>query len=525
MPTIPADIYRHIFDYCDVQTLSSCRLLNQFVLPIATTLVFQHMRLEAARSVNSFINVATSPLRHHTREITIDTWVGPQHYYYSNEPFHIQRDFFRALSYLRFFKNLKVLNLRFNKYCGRSAEIWQTYVEENDDFRYVVLDIAMRCLAGNWSAERQKSHEEQRLEAIGDDEGTVPTVPVGDHLPSDLESLGSIYINTFTISNLSDFNDSRLISGDAFKKVLSFGSLTSLKLLGTEEQDDGAPENSTWFPDRYEFFERMPHTWLAPSLAQNLQVLSLFFRDYWGWNPKMDFRAVNPGTGPNAGLPNLRVLALGNYVFSHDWQVDWIASLGKQNRSQGLEELYLDDCPIMWRARTLQVMDDSVTLIKLPDGTSLELSNSGYHRKDDFLQQGRFGHTYNISNYDYNLRWSQIIDHWRESMVALKMFRMGQGFWRGPPPETKLPYPYDTPEYNSDDPMWRPNGSAAQERYLQPRDGILHLIYDEPVGMSCKREHILKYIHFNIGMVPRHGGSKMDIRIQFRSGVRHIDCV
>lgn len=42
----------------------------------------------------------------------------------------------------------------------------------------------------------------------------------------------------------------------------------------------------------------------------------------------MDLRAVNPGSGrTSGGLLHLRVLALGHYVFSHEWQVDWIAPM------------------------------------------------------------------------------------------------------------------------------------------------------------------------------------------------------
>ena len=51
-------------------------------------------------------------------------------------------------------------------------------------------------------------------------------------------------------------------------------------------------------------------------------------------------RLVNPGSG----FPSLRVLALGNDVFSHDWQIDWVASLGSQNGRGGLEEIYLLSC-------------------------------------------------------------------------------------------------------------------------------------------------------------------------------------
>ncbi|QGI68315.1 hypothetical protein CEK26_012277 [Fusarium fujikuroi] len=50
-------------------------------------------------------------------------------------------------------------------------------------------------------------------------------------------------------------------------------------------------------------------------------------------------------------LPRLKVLALGQYVFTDKRQTDWIATIGESNASGALQELYLDDCPILFKAR------------------------------------------------------------------------------------------------------------------------------------------------------------------------------
>jgi hypothetical protein len=48
--------------------------------------------------------------------------------------------------------------------------------------------------------------------------------------------------------------------------------------------------------------------------------------------PKADLRSVH--------FPDLRVLELANFAFTHDWKLDWILSHAKT-----LEELILDVCP------------------------------------------------------------------------------------------------------------------------------------------------------------------------------------
>ncbi|KAF9784869.1 hypothetical protein IL306_006552 [Fusarium sp. DS 682] len=85
-----------------------------------------------------------------------------------------------------------------------------------------------------------------------------------------------------------------------------------------------------------EMFAQLPFTWLSPTVAANLQVLSLHYQSYWGWFPNIDIRLIGGGNG----MPKLRSLALGRFVFSHQREVDWITSLD-------LEELFLEGCAVL----------------------------------------------------------------------------------------------------------------------------------------------------------------------------------
>jgi hypothetical protein len=416
--------------------------------------------------------------------------------------FRPPRDFFRALAYMRFFSNVKTLNIRFNEWCGLDERNNQL-TEETYDFRYLVLDIIFRCLAGHWPEAHRPLREESLVPFSPGDRGTLPPLPTEGILNLDGEEPEAIDIQTITISNLADFDDKRLTDSRAFRQVLSSKALTSIKLYVAIETSGRSPE-ALFYAEKYDFCESLPYTWLSPPVAQNLKVLSLSFQDYWGWNPKMDFRAVNPGKGALSGLPNLRVLALGNYVFSHDWQIDWISSsIGHDNGRGGLEELYLDDCPIIWQARTLQPLDESKVTHVLSDGDVIQYSNDGYPLKA-VMTQGS-------SNRDpavltFSLRWSEVLHRWRENMKALKVFKMAHGSWEE-----------DVLDVNQDPTLL----DDAYQRQRQRLKDTNHLNYNCPsppveggfrsmfgghstsgLGLARRREHILQYIHFDVRLGP-----------------------
>ncbi|KAM5349241.1 hypothetical protein ACJ41O_005748 [Fusarium nematophilum] len=334
-------------------------------------------------SADRFIQIAKSPkLRNLVREVTIDTWIGPGFEYNTDDRYEFPTAFMDALPYLHCFTKVTTYT------CGSSY-----------DFRYRVLDTVCHCAAGIWTLERQIEIDEEA--AVYDED---PQYPEDDSNGR----LGQVMpLSEFTIANLADYDDPNNRASKAWQKVLSLPSLVDLKLFIATETISAAPESAVCFPEKYELFEGLSRSWLRPGLADNLKVLSLYFRDYWGWFPKMDCRLI----GGDLPFPKLKVLALGNYVFSHNWQIDWFATVGQENGSGGLEELYLDDCPILFKANQAGPFD---------------AKDAGYPVTSIVMQQRS---TYEV--HEYSLRWHHILSRWAVTMKALKVCRLGHGSWDG----------------------------------------------------------------------------------------------
>ncbi|KAL6407374.1 putative f-box domain protein [Ilyonectria robusta] len=430
------DILYIVCSFTSRGTLFQLRLTSRALNQAATFWAFRHVRLDARTKVpRRFVELAQcQKLRPLVQEITCDTWIGPHHQYEGVYTYKIPADFMNALPYLRYFHGLKALHLRFNECCGDENRAWSIPVEETWDFRFRVLDTVFQCLAGTWSPEKQE--ETDKGLALGFE--AVYTTP---ELEVDNRTMSPIRLNSLTISNLADYHDERLANSDAFKRVLSSPTLVDLKLLISTHAKEVV--SSLYFPEKHDFFESLPNTWLSPPLAQNLRVLSLYFQNYWGWCPKMDFRAVNPGRGPYLGFPQLKVLALGNFTFSHEWQIGWIASLGQNNGSGGLEELYLDDCPILYKAHQLSPMDESETMLGHDeDGNMISVSNHGYPIKEVVAHRAAGGPSklrlrgLPTQTQEHAIRWFHVFRQWQERMKGLRVFRMGHGVWHTTPADT-----------------------------------------------------------------------------------------
>ncbi|RYP56331.1 hypothetical protein DL771_011950 [Monosporascus sp. 5C6A] len=542
---LPAEIYHNIFVHLPPEDVLACRFLDKFASAIATAVAFRHVRLDdtCPERIRWFEAVARSP---HlgglvVREVTVDTsYLGfPNARAGAGDirPQPRPTAFLRALPCLRLFAGLQTLNVRFRN----AADI-----TEDQRFRDWVLRVVFEVLAGEWSiasrgelnaycAEYWEDVEEgQRQQQEGGDddnrggdrEESLRVVGEEDAI----ERTPPVRLRTLTISNLGDHAEERLTASPAFGTVLTSPEFQELKLLVALRHLDpfvalrhldpfGANPQAYHDEQVLDFAESLPRTWLATPLARNLRVLSLYFSDYWGWTPRMDFRLVNPAEG---GFPNLRVLALGHYVFSHEWQVDWIAGLGAQNGRGGLQELYLDDCPIMWRARTVGPLDDSVTALQTgasDEGDDMSritiaISNEGYPRKD-LMAAGTTINTPMVDR-DYPLRWHHALRRWTgAAMPALNVFRMGHGDWDGveaasvharlwsPPPRALVS-------------ERRRFQAQAQLHQRQLRDRA-HLTYDSPVppldprrlrrysrgvGLATAREHVLQYVAFDLALLP-----------------------
>ncbi|KAH0432685.1 hypothetical protein CcaCcLH18_06261 [Colletotrichum camelliae] len=198
--------------------------------------------------------------------------------------------------------------------------------------------------------------------------------------------------------------------------------------------------------DRFALVLKVLPAWFTPSAARNLTVLSLHHDELWGYAPKFDFRTI--GAAPDPGLPQLRTLSLSRFCFSHEWQIDWIASLGKG----GLKELYLDDCVLLSVAYCTIASAEATTKptdVEDIDGKKIQLSNHGY--LPGSWQGGNSWDQWSVY-YRSNLQWHRFFNHWRKSMSSLMVFRMGSSeahktwshvelsdYWLDPLPRTTVP--------------------------------------------------------------------------------------
>ncbi|KAH7129974.1 hypothetical protein B0J13DRAFT_563623 [Dactylonectria estremocensis] len=514
---LPPEIIDQVFSTLPAAPLRNLRLVNRQLGTIATAWAFRHVRLGSRQGCydhQHFVWIAQSEqLRPLVREVTCDTWLGPTALHCDQFAFKHPSDFLNALPLLRCFRNMSSLHLRFSEHTRHDDT--DTMDTETDNFRYRVFDTVFNCLAGTWSTERQ-------LEI---DEEVLPYSFEADYetAPAEVADMGPIPIRELTVSNLSDYHDERLTGSEVFKSVISSSSLKDLKMSITLQEvekdhhgDGYLPSDALWFREKYDMFESLPRTWLSPSVAGNLSVLSLYSRDYWGWNPRMDFRAVRPGNGPDTGFPSLKVLALGSYVFSHEWQVEWIESLGQMNGSGGLEELYLDRCPILIQARHDAPADFGTTIVGTDsDGNNVTISNEGYYQMDVMLDDELFEPF--MTYEDYPLRWHHILPRWRQSMKALKVFKMGHSSWDSAPTQTMdvwcsddgrqerdrenletLLHHNNFRSFNSPSPPPSERDNISQGR-IPP--GRLEK-YRYGTGINQHPRHQVAYIYFDIGVGP-----------------------
>ncbi|KAF4993714.1 hypothetical protein FGRMN_6291 [Fusarium graminum] len=391
--TFPSELWDDICSFLPKLSLSRLRLVCHRLNSIALPWTFRELRFEAfGDSTKRFVEVAKSPqLRCLVRELTVDTLVELNFAYNCNDSYLFPTEFLDALPHISCFKNLDALHLRFNHFCGDEDRTGVS-IEESWDFRYRILDTVCHCIAGMWTVERQMEIEDAVDDSPWDYERTYP----GDELD---DSDQVIQLKELTITNLADFHDPRLANSEAFKKAMSLPSLKNLKMLVTSQKDEDFDNSTVYYEEKYEFFEHLPGTWLNTNISNNLTTLSLYSEEFWGWFPKMDFRSMD--------FPNLQVLALGHYVFTHDWQIDWMSSIGQKNGIGGLRELYLDNCPILFQANQSSPLDET---------------DPGYPVVSTVFEEAPEMHTFPI-------RWSDILSRWATSMKTLEVFRMGYSHW------------------------------------------------------------------------------------------------
>ncbi|KAF7548848.1 hypothetical protein G7Z17_g6783 [Cylindrodendrum hubeiense] len=454
---LPVEIIIKILSLLPKSALICLRSVNRDLALIVTPLAFRSLRLQGyGDDPQRFMKIAESnTLREFVREVTCDTWAGPD-VDHRNGPdiniphdpaYNFPSDFFDSLSFLLCFRNLDTLNLRFSYDCGEKD---YTSVRENYTFRRHILDTIFHCLAGTWSKEKQREIcvEESDYEI----KKFPPNIPISP-----------ISLTTLTISNLADYNDPLFTESGVFRAVLNLRSLVDVRLYIATTTESPLRVETTRFPEKYDMFESLPSTWLSSPVAANLQVLSIYCHEWWGWLPKMDFRLVDE-------LQNLKVLALGRFVFSHEWQIDWFGSLG-------LQEFYLDDCAVLHQA--VQVVVDQSRSIVGQDahGKKIIVSNAGYYDAEldiNVISPGR-------------IRWHNLLCHWRDSMSKLRVFKMGHG-------ERARPRPTRYDEFFPDLFL---SDNAFRNFDCPPPNATGYDMFRKGTGMSQSREKQLAYVFYS----------------------------
>ncbi|RGP73098.1 f-box protein [Fusarium longipes] len=475
--TLVPEIWHNICANLTPPSVANLRLASPAFNDIALPWKYKSIRLEAfGPSVERFINIAkTSKLCNLVREITIDTRVDLDWEYLCNESYPFPTSFMNALPYLRYFNKVTALHIRFEQHCGIERQLSDLQIDETYTFRYKVLDTIFHCAAGLWTLKKQLEMDKK----LDQDRYMDKDDQKCDYSDQDLEFRGTcLALRELTIANLADYDDPNITSSKAWKTIMALPTLIHFKVFITKEKDDAAPELEVFLPEQYEFFESLPSTWLSPNFAQNLRVLSLYFADYWGWFPILDFRNF----GEVSPFPQLKVLALGNYVFTHEWQVDWFSKVGKENGTGGLEELYLDDCPILYHANQRGVCEDGY-----PDYTVV-------------IENDNIGH-----EHDFHLRWHDVLAQWKDSMKGLKVFRMGGGSWWLRPDKTYTTISEDPDYANIDERVldYRLKHNIHRNfAFPAPSEEDTPETWRHGQGLDDKRSTRMLYIEYDCGVGP-----------------------
>ncbi|KAF3771400.1 hypothetical protein M406DRAFT_105757, partial [Cryphonectria parasitica EP155] len=488
MPTIPDDVLRHIYTLLDYSTLLNCRFLSRDSALPATALAFRHVRLETSGDVLPFIKISKSEhLRCWVREVTVDASRPPQAWQCSgSEEALLQHGLFiLTLPRLRLFSRMLVLNVRLQLDLPERFPPPDNLVHETSallpyqSLQSRILDTIFKCIIGRWTKLAQKNWQDYWLAWFDSRASLFQPEKVQRHRLVDvLEPMSfpdqSIPLTTLTLSNLPDIVEVDLHSSQIFQDFLNSQTLTALKILVAVREEDRLAVEPFLQPEKFDLFENFPSTWLAPPLASNLTNLSLYCHGYFGWAPKLDLRRVMAGHTHSCAFPNLRVLALGRYVLSHEWQITWIASLGAENGHGGLQELYLDDCPIIWRGRTRGPMDETIDTLG-----SLKLDNHGYPIRGMLTGESSLDNIWDMATKDFGLRWSTVLGRWAREMQFLRAFRMGSGDWSGE--NADLVAMARTKDLNVDINRTTTTYKAWKRRSYD----TVHLNYDKPSLHEC----------------------------------------
>ncbi|KAF5686157.1 f-box domain-containing protein [Fusarium denticulatum] len=376
---LPPETLGNVMSFLPPADIKKMRLIDHRFSPLATRRLFRRTRLLArAKDDNDpqrFVQLANSELSGLVREVSCDvsSIVHNGFYYMEKDQLEFLSIFWDALPLLARFQNIQTLHL-----CFDSSFALHDFKAGSSQFRSRVLKTVFRILMGTFTKEVPKTIDTLSSASIEISSSNTPSSP--------------ITLSTLIISNLGDYYDPQLTDMPEFKTAM--GNIKALRLDIAQHKGRRGERRfieTTAIPNQcQEMFTQLPLTWLSSTVAANLQVLSLYYQSYWGWFLNIDICLIGGGNG----MPKLRSLALGRFVFSHQREVDWITSLD-------LEELFLEGCAVLAK---------HVGHPTIQKG----LWTDGHERPATARIGGEAERT--------DLRWHEIIWQIRTSMLNLKRF-------------------------------------------------------------------------------------------------------
>ncbi|OJD33440.1 f-box domain protein [Diplodia corticola] len=364
---LPEELRCNIAHCLEREDICSLRLACKQLHAAATQSLFSFVRLYPyVESIGRYNAILEHPdFNSHVRHVELNTLDADEEETEMSGEAELEEDCLDAFKAFRKFPNLTGVTLRFSKH-ATSGNSWQGF--------------------GHWPqwTEWPETYEFRQ--------------PILKNFFKTLAHPSASKIKDVCIDNMQNMNDGKFMKSETALKVLS--RLTALRLYIATEDHEGAPESNLEMEELHVFMAELRPLWLEPS-ASNLTTLVLYQDFYFGYSPKLDLRGLH--------IPNLRTLALGNYVFTHDWQLEWLAS-----HSSSLENLYLDDCIVVFYAKHYDCDTDS----------------DGYPIIQPSRATGRGPRTREYRFIDQS--WSRILDHFRTHLSSLRHFRIGTSTrWRG----------------------------------------------------------------------------------------------
>lgn len=408
LESLPPETIDNIVSFLDKRTLSAFRHLNHYLEPFAARWHFQKVRCRTStfcRDRQALVNIAKSTkLNRLVHSVCCIIELPASLPFYPNLDVNIEQSFramkpgdlhhfasaAHVLPFLGHFRHLTTLRLVFTEYpkVAPNTQVSSDVI----NFQSGIIETIVQCLVGTWPLERQTRIDEALKLVLGDEYSAGCSAFPGS---------GPVSLRTLRIYNLNTSLHPRVVGSEAFKAVVGSSSIVDFSCLNKSYGRRDIASGPLYSREELEMFEQLPQIWFIPSMAENLQILELDFSDDWGWHPKLDLEAITPA------LPNLKKLSLWKFVFSHERQAQWIASLGRNNSSGGLEELHLFECQILYRATHFGRLD----------------SDKGYPLQEVMLRLDPLDDEQLTSSF-FPPRWYTILDIWRASMPALTSFRL-----------------------------------------------------------------------------------------------------